>query len=76
MPSTANGAATPHVEINIRLRHHNKTEQNCMQTTKQYNKKECQTNIKVYNDGQRAHAAITSRCRIRLTQTDRQQTNR
>ena len=40
----------------------------------QCNKKERQTNTKVYNDGQRAHAAMTSRCGNRLThrQTDRQ----
>ena len=40
----------------------------------QRNKKERQTNTKVYNDGQRAHAAMTSRCGNRLTHThtDRQ----
>ena len=37
----------------------------------QCNKKERQTDTKVYNDGQRAHAAMTSRCGNRLTQTDR-----
>ena len=40
----------------------------------QCNKKECQTNTEVYNDGQRAHAAMKPRCGNRLThrQTDRQ----
>ena len=35
MPSTADSAETPHVEINIRSRHHSTAEQGCMQTTRQ-----------------------------------------
>ena len=35
MSSTADGAETPHVEINIRSRHHSTAEQGCMQTTRQ-----------------------------------------
>ena len=77
MPSTADGAATPHVEINIKASQHSGTKlhANNKATTWSCNKKERQTNTKVYNDGQRAHAAMTSRCGNRLTQTDRQ-TNR
>ena len=35
MPSTADGAETPHVEINIRSKHRSTAEQDCMQTTTQ-----------------------------------------
>jgi hypothetical protein len=46
MSSTADGAATPHVEINIRLRHHITVEQNYMQSIRQPHRHTIKKNVK------------------------------
>ena len=73
--STSNPRAHGHTGTRARAHSQSSTGTNNKATTWSCNKKERQTNTKVYNDGQGVHnAAMTSRCGNRLThrQTDKQ----